>query len=135
MPKVGLKATENLNLAAGALVIRIPSDEASTVGILYGVGTYGKPDASITAGLGYGFFDHKVANKPMVILGGEKRISRRMALVSENWIFPIADNPLIVSYGVRFFGEGLSVDLAFMNTIGEDFLFPGFPYIDFVFCF
>ncbi|MFH1096154.1 MAG: hypothetical protein ABH886_08115 [Candidatus Desantisbacteria bacterium] len=135
MPKVGLKATENLNLAAGALAIRIPfDDKASAVGILYGVGTYGKPDASITAGLGYGFVDQEVASKPMIILGSEKRISRRITLVSENWIFPGVDNPL-VSYGVRFFGEGLSVDMAFFNTIGENFLFPGIPYIDFVFCF
>lgn len=134
MPKVGLKATENLNLAAGALAIRIPFDnEASTSGILYGVATYGKPDASITAGLGYGFVKHEVANKPMIILGGEKRISRRIAFVSENWIFP--DTEPLVSYGVRFFGEGLSVDMAFFNTIGKNFLFPGIPYIDFVFCF
>ena len=39
----------------------------------------------------------------------------------------------LISYGLRFFGEKLSVDLAFMNvpTTGEYF-FPGLPYIDFV---
>jgi hypothetical protein len=38
--------------------------------------------------------------------------------------------PAIVSYGVRFFGEKLSADLAFW--LGpEDIPFPGIPYVAF----
>jgi hypothetical protein len=51
--------------------------------------------------------------------------------VSENWVLPGMDQPLI-SYGIRFFNEKLSVDLGFLNTIGDGMLFPGIPYIDFV---
>lgn len=137
-PKVGLKATENLNFAAGALLIRIPDffddDDSQISGILYGVGTYGVPDKSITAGLGYGFSGGDFAKKPMIMVGGEARLSRRISFVTENWVFPGVDNP-IISYGVRFFGEKLSVDLAFINTLGEGAIFPGIPYIDFVFNF
>jgi hypothetical protein len=135
-PKVGIKAGGKLDLAAGALLIRIPSEDedAATVGILYGVGTFGGADASVTAGLGYGFADNELADKPVVMLGGESRISKRLALVSENWIFPGVDHPL-VSYGVRFFGPEISVDLAFFNMLGESNIFPGIPYIDFVFNF
>lgn len=137
-PKVGLSATKKFNLGIGALIIKIPDfddeDKSPLVGILYGVGTYGNPNSSLTFGLGYGFVDDEVADKPMIMIGGEHRISRRLALVTENWILPGVDNPM-VSYGVRFFGEKMSFDLALLNTIGEGAIFPGIPYVDFVFNF
>lgn len=129
-PKVGIMSTENFHLAAGALVISI---DKHTAGILYGVGSYGSDDANVTLGLGYGFADGDLAEKPMVSLGFEKRLSRRMAFISENWLFPGFDEPLI-SYGIRFFGEDLAVDLAFFNSLTDPY-FPGFPYLDFVYNF
>ena len=134
-PKVGITATESFNLAAGALLVPVPwedgPDDPEMVGILYGVSTFGSPDASFTLGLGVGFVDGNLADRPMVMVGGEKRLTRRTAFVTENWIFPGADQPLI-SFGLRFFGEKLSVDLGLLNTIGEETFFPGAPYIDFV---
>ncbi len=137
-PKVGISATEKFNLAAGALIMKIPDFDEETksplVGILYGVSTFGSTDGSFTLGLGYGFVDDDFADKPLVVIGGEKRLSRRIAFVSENWVMPGVDNPL-VSYGLRFFGEKLSVDLALMNILSDELIFPGIPYIDFVFNF
>ncbi len=145
-PKVGLKSSEKFSLAGGALIISFPNwddddddddddndnDESNaTVGILYGVGTLGTKDHSLTLGLGYGFAEGELADKPMVMLGGEARLSRGTALVTENWIMPGTDAPLI-SYGIRFFGESISVDLALITPLGEDAFFPGIPYIDFV---
>lgn len=136
-PKVGLKASESLNLAAGALLVKIPDFDngySPLVGIFYGVATFGKEDLSFTAGFGYGFEGGDFASKPMIMLGGEARLTRRLSFVTENWIFPGVDEPLI-SYGLRLFGEKLSIDLAFINILGEGSIFPGFPYIDFVFNF
>jgi hypothetical protein len=144
-PKVGLSATKNLTLGMGALIIKIPDfdddeendehkDESPLLGLLYGVGTYGNPNSSLTIGLGYGFVDDKLADRPLIVIGGEHRISRRLALVTENWMVPGAENPL-VSYGMRFFGEKMSVDLALLNTLGKEAVFPGIPYVDFVFNF
>jgi hypothetical protein len=137
-PKIGLATSKNSCLALGALIISIPhkvfDENVPAFGVLYGVGTYGGPDASISGGLGFGFVDDKVGRKPVVMLGGEKRISRRISLVSENWILPGADNS-IVSYGLRFFGENISVDLGFITPAGNDFIFPGVPWVDFVFNF
>jgi hypothetical protein len=137
-PKAGFKPTPDLGLAAGALIVRIPTfsgdGQTPTVGIVYGVGTYGSPDRSFTAGLGYGYAGNTMADKPMVMLGGEYRLSRRVALVSENWIIPGVDQPL-VSAGLRFFGEGMCFDLALANVIGENAITPGVPYLDVVFNF
>jgi len=135
-PKFGLKTSHNSNIAAGALVLALPEidDESPVVGIIYGVGTFGDPDGSLTVGLGYGFVEDEIVDKPMFMIGGEKRLSRRVSFVSENWIFPEVDQPL-VSAGFRFFGEGISVDLALFNVLGEDTIFPGIPWVDFVFNF
>lgn len=136
-PKVGLSAGKQVSLAAGALILRIPDDDwddPSFVGILYGVGTVGSEDNSLSIGIGYGFAGDELADKPAVMIGGSSRVARRMALVTENWIIPGVDEPLI-SYGVRFFGEGISVDLAFVNTLGEHAMFPGIPYMTFVWNF
>jgi len=134
-PKVGFSAGDNFALSLGAMIVKLPTfedDDLPTVGILYGVGTLGSSNSSITIGLGYGFADWELADKPMFMLGGQHRVSRRISLVTENWMFPGIDNVLI-SYGFRFFGETLSVDLGFITSTGG--IFPGIPYIDFVFKF
>jgi hypothetical protein len=136
-PKVGIKNSEKFNLAAGALLLRFPGkDEESpmAVGIFYGVSTFGSQNSSFTAGFGFGFVGREFSKKPMIMLGGEHRLTRRLALVTENWIIPGAPDPM-VSYGVRFFNEKLSVDLALVNFLGKEAIFPGIPYLDFVFNF
>ncbi len=137
-PKIGLATSEKSNLSLGALIISIPVDiddeDIPTFGVLYGVGSYGSADGSISAGLGYGFAGSDFAAKPAAMIGGEKRVSRRISLLTENWLLPGVDNP-IISYGARFFGENISVDLGFFSPTGEDFLFPGVPWVDFVFNF
>jgi hypothetical protein len=133
-PKFGLVQRESFHLAAGALIVRVPGwggDDPEGVGVVYGVATFGQPDASLTVGLGYGFVGGNLADRPMIVLGGEKRLTRGIAFVTENWVFPGVENP-IISYGFRFFGERLSVDLGLVNTIGDEANFPGVPYIDFV---
>ncbi len=139
-PKLGLTAADNFYLAANALVTVIPDwagddwDEPEVLGMVFGVGTYGTDDASITAGLGWGYVEEDFADQPVVILGGEYRFARRFSLVTENWLFPGVDNPFI-SYGMRFFGEGISVDFAFLNVASDKAVFPGIPYLGFVWNF
>lgn len=136
-PKVGVSAGKDVSFAIGALIASIPTegfdddDDRSTLGIGYGVWTYGSPERSVTCGLGYGFSEGKLADKPMVMAGFDYRISRRSAFVSENWMIPGVDG-ILISYGARFFGEGLSIDVAFVGRVGEKMVFPGVPLIDFV---
>jgi hypothetical protein len=129
-PKVGMSFGEQLHLAAGLL---FAGTQGGTGGVYYGVGTVGDGDASATIGLGYGFAGGKIESKPVAMLGGEKRIARRIALVSENYLLPISENNIVYSFGVRFMGEKLTTDLALFNFSGSDII--GLPYVDFVFKF
>ncbi|MFL5489211.1 MAG: hypothetical protein ACJ8AJ_12100 [Gemmatimonadaceae bacterium] len=132
-PKIGAALQENVNVALGALIIGGIADE-STVGIVYGVGTLGTPDASVTAGLGYGFAGTTMSRTPVAMLGGELRVSRRVGLVTENYIIPDTGANPIFSYGVRLMGEKMTVDLALFNASGSGSAI-GLPFVDFVFRF
>jgi hypothetical protein len=134
-PKVGLFNTQTVNVAAGALVGTGGFlNDGGTIGIGYLVGTFGGTEGSVTAGVGFGWAGGKAADDVVLMVGGEKRLSRRTAFVSENYFITAGEDP-VVSYGLRFFGERMAVDLAFINTLGRNALFPGVPYVDFVFHF
>jgi hypothetical protein len=129
-PKVGMSFGEQIHLAAGLLFVGTPD---GTGGVGYGVGTLGTPDRSLTMGLGYGFAGGDIESKPVVMLGGELRVSRRIALVTENYVLPIEDDNVVYSFGLRFMGEKLTTDLALFNVTGSGVI--GLPYVDFVFAF
>lgn len=154
-PKVGFPVAPKLNVGAGALIVSIPNfedddedmefpdkDEDSPrfgAGIGYGLVTYGDIERNATLGLGFGYFDKEFAKRPIITLNGMMRIGPKLALVTENWMIPVTDWEEdrdyfeIVTYGIRFFGEKLSVDLGFINNrnVIEE-LIIGVPYVDFV---
>jgi hypothetical protein len=129
-PKVGLLNSETVNVAAGALLVLAPMDDGHSFGILYSVATYGGIDGSMTAGLGWGYYDNELATRPAIMVGGAKRVSRRVSFITENYVFPRESNPLL-SYGVRFFGEKLATDLAMIYPMGSGMPFPGVPFVSF----
>jgi hypothetical protein len=136
-PKVGLVQSSNFNLAAGALIgfagfgsFDDSGEDIGSFGIVYGVGTGGSPDASFSLGLGFGYGGGGFGEDPILMFGGEKRVSRRVSLLSENYLVAGITDGLLLSYGLRFFGDRLSVDLAFIN-IPSDPIFPGVPYVAF----
>lgn len=120
-PKVALTQGERFNTAAGAWVGGAPfSDDAGSVntfGIAYGVATWGGQNGAVTMGGGYGFAQGKMARNPMVMVGATSRMSRRVSFVTENWIFPNTDHPL-VSAGFRTIGESVSWDFGLLTVLG-----------------
>ena len=126
-PKVGIVRSENVNVAAGVL---LGGADGETGGIGFVSSTFGGEDNNVTIAIGNAFAGDKLANSQVYMLGGETRISRRLTLVTENYLIPGLTKPLI-SYGVRILGEKMSVDLAFINYTGN-MVFPGIPYLDFV---
>jgi len=136
MPKIGVVATPKFNLAVGALAgvvgAAVDEGESGSFGVIYAVGTAGSPDASITFGTGLAYAGGDFADTPVAMLGAESRLSRRIAFVTENYVIPNDDVSSVISYGLRFFGEKLSADLAFWLAPGEgDIRFPGIPYVAF----
>jgi hypothetical protein len=136
-PKVGLIQRPNVNVAAGAFIGFAGwdldgSEDIGSFGVLYGVATFGSSDRSFTVGSGLGYGGGDFADRPILMVGGETRIARRVSLLTENYVLPGETN-VFVSYGMRFFGEKLAVDLAFWNAFGSDVdpIFPGIPYVAF----
>ncbi|WP_162345063.1 hypothetical protein [Pontibacter fetidus] len=135
-PKYTFPVAEKWRAGAGVLYLTstLADDGFSGLGVGYGIVTYGNTDNNATLGLGYGYVDGEFASRPIVTLSGMKRVSRKLGLVSENWFVPSEDiSGGIYSYGLRFMGERITVDLAFLNNkdIMETIVI-GVPYVDFV---
>jgi hypothetical protein len=127
-PKLTLMETENVAAAAGVLMAGADGD---VVGIAYGVGTYGGPDRSITAGVGFGFSGDEFSNQPVAMIGGEFRGGPSTKFITENYFSPGEDG-IITSAGIRFFGERLSADLGIATSLDID---EFFPLVNFVYSF
>lgn len=131
-PKLTVINEQRFQLAAGALALFLTDaiDEGS-VGVAYGVGTFGNADDAVTFGAGWGFAltdeASEVADEPVLLLGLEKRTSRGLKLISENYY--IAGGAFI-SGGVRLLGERFSADFGLAGTVsgGDDFF--GLPIIN-----
>lgn len=147
-PKVSFNVTGHWHLGGGLLYAIIPTDDRDKVGITYGIATYGTTDNNATVGVGYGFTNGEFSRRPFITFSGMARASKKIAFVSENWLIPSTDEtydsntntyrtstsyPAYISYGIRFFGEKLSVDLAFINSeeIAQE-ISIGIPFVDFV---
>ena len=133
-PKVGFKVTEKFHAGGGLLYLHIPtmfgSGGSTNLGIAYGCGTIGTTDHNITGGLGWGFVNGELSKTPIVTLSGMTRISKRVALVSENWLVPFNSYYGLYSYGIRFFAENMAVDLAFVNNAEIAGTIPiGIPFL------
>jgi len=129
-PKLGVYASPNVNVAIGALVggAKEFSGE-SPVGIGYGVATFGDENTNATIGTGFGFSRGNTSSLGVVMLGGSTRVSKSMALVTENYITTSGDVNVGASGGVRFMSERIAVDLALFGGSGVNALVPYVAFI------
>lgn len=130
-PKVQVYKAKSTEVSLGVLHFFNVGD--ANLGIAYGVVTQGRADSALTVGLGYAYVraDGEDGGAPVVMLGGERRVSRRFKLVTENYFF---DEGGLISGGVRFLGERLSVDLGLVSPLGVG-EFVAAPIINFVWKF
>ena len=130
-PKVRAVHLDNFDLSGGVLFCHIEDED---FGILYGVTSYGTSRASLTLGLGWGFVNGETADNPALMIGGEIQVSNSVKILTENWKIP-EDEDLIISFGLRFFGEHLAADFGLLTTTGEKSGFPFVPWIGFAYNF
>ncbi len=141
-PKVRVLEREKLDVALGVLAFFATEElDEGSVGLLYGVGTFGDSDRSLTAGAGWAYAwggdDPQVSNDPLIVVGGENRVGRRTKLVTENFFVP-GESGAFLTGGVRFFGERLSVDFGIGVLAGlgdDDDDTPWLPLLNFVYNF
>jgi len=130
-PKLGVLAGPNVNVSVGALIAGQGDTDQSPFGIVYGVGTFGGEDANVSVGGGVAYNRGTADNAALLMVGGSTRVSRGIALVSENYFYTRASSTALLSGGIRFIGDQLSVDLAAFTVTGDQ-MYP-IPYVAFLY--
>jgi hypothetical protein len=137
-PKYEVLRTQGASAAVGVLALFAP-DQAldGSVGLLYAVGTLGDPDQALTVGATVPFVatsgDSDIGSEPAFMIGGESRLTRRIKLLSENYLVPGEGS--LLSAGVRFFGERLSADFGIGAAFGSGDQACCLPLVNFVYSF
>lgn len=127
-PKLQVYGSERTSIATGVLHILAP--DFGVGGFGYVVATHGTRDAAVTVGGGvlYGRDDNQGGTSPMIMIGGERRLSRRTKLVTENYLFR---GGAILTAGARIVGRKRSAEIgAIVPVMG--YSFPG-VFFNFVF--
>ena len=136
-PKLSLPLSENFRLGLGGAYARLPSIfDSGGFGLLYGAGTLGNHDRNLTIGLGFGVSDEIVnGSSPLISLSGMLRVSKKLGLVTENWVFPgAADAPTLLSLAFRIMGGDIAGDIGFLIA-PSDFGTGWAPYASLAFKF
>ena len=130
-PKVQLLRSELVTGSIGSMSLFA---EGESFGVVYGVITAESRDgqASFTGGGGLGYAD-EVSNEPVVMLGGDVRVSRSMKILSENYFFP--GEGAVLTGGFRFLGERLSADVGLALPIVGSEGGIALPLVNFVYSF
>jgi hypothetical protein len=109
--RVGLARGRHTAVAVGAFWGWAGLDRAhGSVGAGYGVVTLGSNDHAVTVLGGYPFASRSFEKEPIVMLGGETRIGRRLKLMTEMWKLPQISRVAGI-YGVRYLGDEFSVEV------------------------
>lgn len=132
-PKFTPLQVTNFDASVGVIYVAVPKEDEGD-GIAYGVATYGTEKASVTLGMGFGFTGADFGDQPIIVVGGEIRVSNSIKLLSENW-FVLAEGVNLLSFGLRFFGENLAADFGLVFTTEGGDGFPFLPWLGFAYNF
>jgi len=130
-PKLQLVRTAGAELSIGTLAFFFHDE---TVGIAYGVGTFGSSDGALTLGLGFGYSGTDFSSQPVAMVGGETRVGRRVKLLTENYFLP-GETGLVFSGGIRFVGDRLSTDVGVAGAAADGAAGCCVPLINFSYAF
>ena len=130
-PKLQIYGTESVQASVGVMHFLNVGD--GNFGIAYVVATRGTADSAVTGGVGYAYDrSYNTQNgAPVVMIGGEHRVTRGLKILTENYIF---NGGGILTGGVRWLGERFSADLALVvPTDGGSAV--AFPLVNVVYSF
>jgi hypothetical protein len=104
-PKVQVLSRGATSVSGTLVHFIVPGEGA--LGFAFGSVTHDRPGGGITAGLGVAYAsgwgdDHDWAHSgPLLMFGGDSRISRRVTFVNENYIIASGDGAALLMGGVR----------------------------------
>lgn len=131
-PKLGFEVTEKLHAGGGLLMGGLAGEGVAT--LAYGVVTSGTSESNISLGAGYGLVDGDFSRYPAIMLAGTHRVSRTIALLTENYLIPgdINDSFYFGIHGIRIMTKKSSFDIGilFIPQIADEI--PALPYIGYV---
>ena len=114
-PKLQIIRQPEVQASIGTLAFFFDDE---VVGVAYAVGTFGDTDEALSAGIGYFYSGDEVLNEPAFMLGGETRVSRRIKLITENYVLPDAVG-VVLSGGVRIIGDRFNTEVGAMGAIAD----------------
>jgi hypothetical protein len=110
-PKLQVLRGRRVEAAVGVLLFVPTRDPAAASGMGYGTGTAAIDSrTSLTVGVGMGARHGERQDEATWMVGGDRRVSRRLKFLTENYRFPGGET--LHMGGVRIVGEQLSADLA-----------------------
>ena len=127
-PKVGFDVSENIHVGGGFIMAGFAAEGTATLG--YGVFTLGQPETNLSIGAGYGLLDGELSDYPAIMISGTHRISKSIALLSENYVIP--NSFYFGIHGIRILSKKNSFDIGaiVIPEIAEDL--PALPYVGYV---
>ena len=115
-PKITPFQNDKFAVSIGDFYVRTPSNNRNNdINIIYSIGTVSFSKGAITMGVGY----ETKSENPIILLGGELRVSKYAKLITENWFLGGSDLKF-VSLGIRILGKYLAADFAFVTPIGDN---------------
>lgn len=120
--KAGSSINQTLYFSGNIKYYRVPETNEGVTS-LFGSLTYSKTKLDLTAGAGVGFALDETSDA-LIILGGQYRISERIALLTENIILPPGDgeSEALLSFGGRIISSKSAFDLGFFTVEGSIFV-------------
>ena len=137
-PKVGIVDTPGAQLSAGVIAFFVFDEDLESdggFGAAHASLTLGPPGRAVTLGAGLPFLlrtdsdDLEFAEQPLLLAGGELRLGRSLALVTDNTFVP-GESGALLAGGIRVLGERLSADLGVSMLLDQTDATCCFPVVN-----
>ena len=130
-PKVQVLRNPKAQVSLGTLAFFFKKE---TVGVAYGVGTFGNSDRAVTTGLGFFYAGNDFSNHVALMVGGETRVSRRIKFLTENYVIYSSQFALF-SGGLRFMGDRFATEVGAGAALVDSSLQCCLPLLNFNYTF
>jgi len=128
-PKFQVYRGDRACVSAGLLHLFVPG--LGIGGLAYSSATIGTRQGAVTVGGGWIYARHSEdGGAPVVMIGGDKRMTRRSSFVTDNFIF---HGGAIVSAGARIVGRTVSYEAGGVATLTQDGAAPPGIFFNIIF--